>query len=264
MSKRPVVWFYILAFGISWLGWIPTVLGSHGITPFVNPYFQFFLILSAVGPALAAIIVTQAAYGGAQVKDLFNALIQWRFGLKWYLAAVLGPLVLLLAAQGVTKLFSLSTAQPAPQGGLLPLVLSAFVLSLFSNPWEEIGWRGFALPHLQKRYTALIATFIVGVLWGAWHLPLFFWKGNPISEYAFLPWLISTVAGAFIYTWLYNSAKGSLLLCSLFHIALNTFGAAISGVSIIALALLHVLWALGLVVVFGGANLSRCERVRAG
>lgn len=264
MSRHPVVWFYILAFSISWLGWIPTVLGSHGIAPFDRPYFQFLLILPAVGPALAAVIVTQAAYGKAQVRNLLKALIQWRVSLVWYLVAVFGPIVFLLAGQVITKLLGFSAKQPKSQDDLIPLVISAFVMSLFSNPWEEIGWRGFALPHLQKRYTALVATLIVGILWGAWHLPLFFWAGNPMAEYPFLPWFISTIAVTFVYTWLYNSTKGSLLLVSVFHVALNTFGVLISGVYIITLAILYVLVALVLVVTFGGANLSRWERVCAG
>ncbi|MQK95346.1 CPBP family intramembrane metalloprotease, partial [Escherichia coli] len=103
---------HILAFAISWLGWIPTVMGSHAIAPFVNPYFQFLLILSAVGPALAAVIVTRVAYGKAQVKTLLEALIQWRASLGWYLVAVLGPIGFLLVAQGITKFFTLSTTQP--------------------------------------------------------------------------------------------------------------------------------------------------------
>lgn len=264
MSKYPLIWFYILAFTISWLGWIPMAMGSHHIAPFDNPYFRFLLILPAIGPALAAVIVTHVAYGKAQVRDLLKALIHWRVGPAWYLVAVLGPAVLLLGGQGITKFLGFSLTRPEPQGNLLPPVISAFVMSLFSNPWEEVGWRGFALPHLQKRYTAWIATLIVGVLWGLWHLPLFFWAGNPMAEYSFLPWFISTVAGTFIYTWLYNGTEGSLLLVTLFHITLNTLGVVITGVSIIALATLYVLVALALVVAFGGANLSHRKRVCAG
>lgn len=264
MSKHPVSWFYILAFGISWLGWIPAALGSHGLTPFDQPYFQFLLVLPAIGPALAAVIATRTAYGKTQVGDLFRPLLRWRVHLGWYLVAVLGPVVLLLAGQGITKRLGFSATGSAPQGELLPLAISAFVMSLLSNPWEEVGWRGFALPHLQKRYTALAATLIVGILWGLWHIPLFFWKGNPMAEYPFLFWFTGTVAGAFIYTWLYNSTRGSLLPVTLFHIALNTFGAVITGVSVIVLAILYVLVALVLVVTFGNINLSRRERVCAG
>ncbi|MDI6711976.1 MAG: type II CAAX endopeptidase family protein [Anaerosomatales bacterium] len=264
MRRHLVVWFYVLAFGISWLGWMPMVLGSHGVAPFDHPGFQMLLVLPAVGPAAAAVIVTRAAYGKAQSDTLLKALVQWRGSLGWCLSAVLSPIGLLLLARVMTGLLGLPVTQPAPQGELLPVALAAFATSLLSNPWEEVGWRGFALPHLQKRHTALVATLVVGALWGLWHLPLFFWKGNPISLQPPLPWFIGTVAIAFVYTWLYNSSGGSLLPPALFHVTLNTFGVVTGGVSTIALALVNVLAALVLVAVFGGADLSRRERVRAG
>jgi membrane protease YdiL (CAAX protease family) len=263
MRRHPVVWFYILAFGISWLGWLPMTLGSRGWEFFNNPSFQFLLILPAIGPMLAAVIVTRAAYGKAKVDALFRALVQWRVGLVWYVVAVFGPLALFWLGQVATPIFGGTTLQLVAQGDLVPIALSALIMSLLSNPWEEVGWRGFALPHLQQRYTALVATLIVGVLWGIWHLPLFFWVGNPMSTYSFLPWFIGTVAGATIYTWLYNSTRGSLLVATLFHVALNTFGVIVSGVSIQVLAILYCLVALALVIVFGDVNLSRRERVRA-
>jgi membrane protease YdiL (CAAX protease family) len=264
MRKHPVVWFYILAFGISWLGWIPVAIGSHGIAPFDSPYFQLFLILAAVGPALAAIIVMKATRGQAGVRDLFGAFLRWRVGVVWFIIAVLGPIGLLFAGQIMTKWLDFPVTLTVPQGDLVPLVISAFIMALLSNPWEEVGWRGFALPHLQKRRTALFATLIVGVLWGLWHLPLFFWKANPMSEYPFLIWFIGTVAEAVIFTWLYNSTRGSLLIVTLFHISKNTFGVIITDVSITAMAILSCLVAIVLIVVFGAANLSRHERVRAG
>ncbi|MCS6906754.1 MAG: type II CAAX endopeptidase family protein [Anaerolineales bacterium] len=264
MNRHPVGWFYILAFSISWLGWIPTVLGSHGIAPFDEPYFQLLLLLPAIAPTLAAVIVTRMTYGKSQIVALLKALFHWRVSLIWYVVAVFGPLVLLLMGRMITDWLGLSAAQPTSQGDLFPLALSAFGMSLLSNPWEEVGWRGFALPHLQKRYSALVATLIVGSLWGVWHLPLFFWVGNPMAEYPFLPWFVGTVAGAFLYTWLYNSTKGSLLPVALFHVSLNTFGVVITGVSIGILAILYVLVALVLVVVYGSINLSRQERIRAG
>lgn len=80
MNKHPVTWFYLLAFGISWLGWIPIAAGSHGIAPFDHPVFQTLLILPAIGPALAAIIVTGRMQGKRGVQNLLRALIQWRVG----------------------------------------------------------------------------------------------------------------------------------------------------------------------------------------
>lgn len=243
MSKRPVVWFYILAFGIAWLGWVPAALGSRGVAPFDAPYFQLLLILPAIAPALAAVIVTRATDGSAAGSALF------------------GPLVLLFAGRIATGALGPTDVPPAPQGDPATLAVAALITSLLANPWEEVGWRGFALTHLQKRHTALIATLIIGTLWGLWHLPFFFWTGNPMSAYPFPPWFIGTVAVAFIYTWLYNSAAGSLLPVTLFHVALNTLGVVVTGVSVTALAIVYALVALVLLALFGGVNLSRRERV---
>jgi hypothetical protein len=80
MKKYPVAWFYILAFGISWLRMISIVLGSRGITPFDSPYFQFLSIFYAVGPALAAVIVSQVTHGKTGIRELLKGLIRWRVG----------------------------------------------------------------------------------------------------------------------------------------------------------------------------------------
>jgi uncharacterized protein len=262
MRKYPLTWFYILAFGISWLGMISIVLSSLGIAPFDSPYFQFLSIFYVVGPALAATIVSQVAHGKTGVRDLLKGLIRWRVGLVWYIIAVLGSAILLIVAQAVTKLLGLIVTIPVPQVNLSPYVIFSFAVSFLANTCEEIGWRGFALPHLQKRYNALLATLIVGTLWGLWHLPLVFLVGNSMSEFPFV-WFISIVADAFIYTWIYNSTKGSILLVALFHGSLNIFGAFIPGVSPVAYALLNCVVAIALIAVLGKVNLSRRERVCA-
>jgi uncharacterized protein len=260
MRKYPIAWFYILAFGISWLDMIPGALGSHGIAPFNSPYVLFLLIFYAIGPALAAVIVSRVTYGKRGVGDLLKGLIRWRVGLVWYILVILGSVGLLTLAQVVTRLLGLTVTIAVPQ---LNLSIFGFGVNFFGNICEEIGWRGFALPHLQKRYNALIATLIVGTLWALWHLPLVFLVGNPMSEYPFL-WFIIIVTNAFIYTWIYNSTKGSILLVALFHGSLNIVGAFIPGVSPVADALLNCVVALILIAVLGRVNLSRREKVCAG
>jgi uncharacterized protein len=262
MRKDPVTWFYILAFGISWLGMISAVLASRGIAPFYRPYFLVLSIFFAIGPALAAVIMSQVAHGKTGVRDLLKGLTRWRVGVVWYIVAVLSPVLLLTVAQVVTKLLGLTVTIPVPQVNLSPYVIFGFGVNFLGNTCEEIGWRGFALPRLQKRHNALIATLIVGTLWALWHLPLIFLAG-PMSEYPFL-WFISIVTDAFMYTWIYNSTKGSILLVALFHGSLNIFGAFIPGVSPVVNALLNCVVAIVLVAVLGKVNLSRRERVRAG
>ena len=156
-----------------------------------------------------------------------------------------------------------SAAAREQPGNVLAAAVAALVISLLSNTWEEVGWRGFALPRLQARHSALVAALIVGALWGLWHLPLFFWKGNPMATYSFASWFVGTVALSFVYTWLYDGSKGSLFVVTIFHVLHNTFGVFVGGVSIHALTVVYCLAALLLVAVFGKENLSRQERVRA-
>jgi uncharacterized protein len=142
---------------------ISAVLASRGIAPFYRPYFLFLSIFFAIGPALAAAIVSWVAHGRTGVQDLLKGLIRLRVGLFWYIVAVLSPVVLFSVAQVMTKSLGLTVTIPVPQIALSPF---GFGVNFFANTCEEIGWRGFALPHLQKRYNALISTLIVGLLWG--------------------------------------------------------------------------------------------------
>lgn len=142
--------------------------------------------------------------------------------------------------------------------------IPALLIALLSNPWEEVGWRGFALPRLQARHTAFTATLIVGALWALWHLPIFFWVDNPMSRYPFVLWFISTVAGAFIYTWLYNSTQGSVAAVALYHVLDNTYGPIMGSGSVAADCIVHLLVAGLLIAVFGTTNLSRRVRVQVG
>ncbi|EDX73565.1 CAAX amino terminal protease family [Coleofasciculus chthonoplastes PCC 7420] len=261
MRKHPLTWFYILAFGMSWIGMVSVVLTSRDIAPLYRTYFLVLSIFYAIGPALAAVIVAQVAYGKTGVKELDKGLIKWRVGLVWYIVVLLGPVVLLITAQVVTKLLRLPVTIAVPQSNLS---FFAFVINFLATTCEEIGWRGFALPRLQKQYNALTATLIVGMLWGLWHLPLIFLVGQPMSEFPFL-WFIIIVTNAFIYTWIYNSTKGSILLVALFHgalnIAPNIFSAFIPGVSPIVDALVNCVVVIILIAVFGKTNLSHRKRV---
>ena len=262
MRKYPIVWFYILAFGISWLGMISAVLASRGIAPFYRPYFLVLSIFYAIGPALAAAIVSQVTQGKIGVQNLLKGLLRWRVGLVRYIIVVLSPVVLLTVAQIITKLLGLTVTIPVPHVDLSPYVIFGFGVNFFANTCEEIGWRGFALPRLQKRYNASIATLIVGTLWALWHLPLLFLVSNPMSEFPFA-WFISIMADAFIYTWIYNSTKGSVLLVALLHGAGNIFTAFITGVSPMTYAIVTCVVAIVLITVFGKKNLSRRKRVCA-
>lgn len=168
----------MLAYAISWLFWIPLVASSRNLIPFRLPATVFYN-LAGLGPCLSAFILTKAAGGQAGVRNLVDRLRLWRVGLRWLVIAIMGPPALMLSAVAIHVLLggAIDLAlpdSPAPHRPFLSvlLLMPIFVLG------EEIGWRGYALPKLQERHSALSASLILGGLWGCWHLPSFLMKGS--------------------------------------------------------------------------------------
>lgn len=215
--RYPLISFYILAFLISWIGWIPQMLYSRGIFPFNHPLFSF---LGGAGPTVAAVLVSRRVLGKEGPGRLFNALFRWRISWFWYLfpliywgAVMVG--VLLLGSTPVLEVLPLSSFS----WNLVPAVFAAMLLS---NLWEEIGWRGFALPEFQKRFSDRVTAVVMGLAWFFWHLPLMLDPASPMED---LPWggeALFSLGLTVIYIWLYNQSRGSLLPVILFHALSNT------------------------------------------
>ena len=249
VRKQPVLVFYVLAFSITWLGWLPQTAHSHGLIALDSPLLWSLLYaLGGVGPVLAAVIVMRVLRGPQAYGELFSPLLRWRVGAIWYIVALFGNVSLWLIVMGITGKLSTALEQVGPLLALLPL----FLTNLLANVSEEVGWRGFVLPKLQTRYGALIASLIIGVLWMLWHLPLLLIKGSIMSTYPLIPYLIDTIALSVLYTWIYNSTRGSLLIVTLLHAAGNTVGAWVAPRAVIT-----VLLAVIVVLVYGPARLSR-------
>lgn len=144
VKRRPLITFFVLAFAITWT-----------LVPLVSISFAF-PVLGLFGPALAAIIVTAIAEGGAGVRALLSRVVQWRVGWVWYVAALGLPFALTLAARGFQLVLGGSTnAGPGD-----PIALIATLALLVVG--EELGWRGFALPRSQARYGNIGASAILG------------------------------------------------------------------------------------------------------
>ncbi len=227
VKRYPLVTFVLLAFGIAWVGWIPAALFG----PIPSPLYT--LSLNACGPTLAALIVTGLTDGREGLRRLWRRVIAWRFGARCYLFILVSP-ALLFTAGGLLRSwlggepFAWSNAAVYGQAPINPWLLLPVLLvtGLIIGPLnEEIGWRGFALPHLQRRRSPLVATLILGVLWGAWHLPLFYVAGMSQAAQPILPFLVSVLVNSFFYTWLHNHTGGSILPAILLHDTFNTSSA---------------------------------------
>ena len=246
--------FFALAFAISWAAWLPPAL-APGSGPDAATR-----LLGAFGPSLAAAAMTLALLGGAGLRRLLGGLIRWRVAFGWYAFALLQPPLFALAGLGVhvalggtapdyrsAAVYSVLPPEAAAAGPLF-LALPYFLQQLlFSSPLgEEIGWRGFALPRLQPPLGALGASVVLGLVWGAWHLPL--WLADASAGSLAVSFL-EIIVQAVLFTWLYYGTGGSLLLCLAYHAALGTtsalapavpIGAAVSLVLGVALAALVV------------------------
>src|SRR6266545_4814539 len=216
VQHYPLASFFVLAYLISWALWLPLVVAGDG-----SPTGLAFvpLLLGSLVPSAVAIVLVAVLHGKGGVRTVLRRLLIWRVGLGWWAAIVLLSM-LALAAVGVSVLLG----GDAPDvTGTVPGAIFLFLFSIFpgSAGGEELGWRGFALPHLQAGRSALGASVVLGLAWGMWHLPLYLLGSDlrPLSLFA--PWVLLTVASSVILTWMYNGTGGSLLIIVLFHAASN-------------------------------------------
>ena len=211
--------YFVLAFAFTWLFWVPAALEAQGLISSLPVPATF---LGAFGPLVAAVVVTALEGGRAGLRSLLSRVVRWRVAPIWYGVAILGPLLIML---GAIALHVALGGQPPSLGlliGAMPALVFVFVYMMITVALgEEVGWRGYALPALQARYSALIASLILGVLWALWHLPVFFNPDTLYSNLPFLQFLAYIVPFAVLTTWVFNSTGGSVLMAMFFHAVLN-------------------------------------------
>ena len=199
MRKHPLIAFFVLAYLLTW--WIYPLLK---FSPFLGIFGLF-------GPALAAIIMAAVTEGKAGLKALLRRVVLWRVGLPWYVIALGLPTILSLATAVLAYLAG--TADFIRVGALAPIELVLFVLVV----GEELGWRGYALPRLLEKRSALTASLILGLLWGLWHLPTFVVPGTPQYGLPLTAFVLLTIEYSILMTWVFLHTLGSVLIATLFH-----------------------------------------------
>ena len=231
ISGHPLLAYFVIAFAGFWLLVVPILLSKNGVglLPFFFPdlgRLGLGALATFCGPTLGALIVTAATSGKAGVRKFLRRYLQWRVGVLWYVLALFSFLALFLlsaiVAPGAGVLFTF--IQQWSQ--LFTVFLPTIVLLIFIDAlWEEPGWRGFALPRLQRRYGPVLGTIVLGTLHSFWHLPTGWIVGGALYPFAittFVTFVLTGIAGSFVYTWIYNHAKGSILIAILIHAASNS------------------------------------------
>ena len=231
-----------------------------------------FLQLGALSASLAGFVVAGVEGGKPAVRELLSRGRIWRVGIGWWLLALLFPLVPALGALHLTKLH---TDQPIDWSSLGPwysVIPSMLLLIVFAGLGEEFGWRGFAVPRLRTRHTALITALIIGGFHAVWHIPLFLVKGEAYNilatEIGFLPAFLGyaclVLALSVEIIWIFENTRGSVLLAAVYHGAGNAWAGylAIDRAGVpgqVAFVVAHLVVAVLLVVLYGPRTLSRAQ-----
>ncbi len=220
-----LVAFFVLAYSISWAWELPLVAGGQTVYQGVGWPTHMPALLA---PMVAAFIVTAWRLGRVGVRDLVARTFRWDVGWRWW-AAALSPLLFLALAMGVVAATGNSvpsTSDFAEFSGISSVLTVVGVLAFIvvvNGFGEEVGWRGFALPNLQRRFSPLTAALIVAGLWAAWHLPMFFlvdnFKGFSIGTT--IGFVIGLTCGSVVATWLYNRSGASILMVVIWHSVYN-------------------------------------------
>ena len=218
LETKTVIPLTLITFAITWgiallfilfYDQMESLFGEIGYT---NPMY----ILAVYAPAIAAFILVLKYHGIKGLVRFLKRLTIWRMSSGWWVFLIIG----------VPGLFYLAALIEGTYGDAFPFspwdtALSALVIMLLLGPVEEFGWRGFMLPLLQRKYTPLVTSIIIGVIWGIWHFPAFVIGGTPHSEWVFLEFFVAAIALSIIMTAMFNATKGSILMLALLHFQLN-------------------------------------------
>jgi membrane protease YdiL (CAAX protease family) len=263
VEVHPAVSLTLLAMA---LGAIPVALVGAGLLS------SGFSQLGALSASAAGVILAAIEGGRGRVRELLRRALVWRVGVTWWCVALLLGGVIAAGALLLSQLLagvSVGWSELGPVWNVLPIMA---VLVVLAGLGEEFGWRGYLLPRLQLRHTALVSSLIVGAFHSLWHLPLFFLDGVDQQEMAqtfglvpaFLGYSVVVIGLAVLFTWVFNNTAGSVLMVAVCHGALNAW---IGGYFDVAgragavgrgfLLIVTVLVALAVVMVSGPRHLSR-------
>lgn len=220
MKTKKISVYLILTFGITWIcWWLLALFTKNGSLSYGTPAFMILYLIGGLAPTYTSFITIALIGEKGDMKKYLRQIFKVKVKIIWYLIALLLPLMIHLLSFFISYLFDNSIVLSTNVQAWY-LIFPTFLTMIIGGGLEELGWRGIMLPELQKKLNATVSALIIGVVWGLWHLPLFYING--VSQYQgdFLIFVLTTVLFSFLYTWLYNNSK-SILLCVFFHAMLN-------------------------------------------
>lgn len=227
LQRQPVAAYYLLIFAISWSALLSVALpaGFPGTPAALERLLPLGIGAMLLGPSIAGPLMAYLTDGRQGLQRLWSRLTYFSAERKWVAIAALTAPLTMLAILGVLSQFSRAYLPAViSDGDKLPLLIMALTAGSAAGIFEELGWTGFALPELRKRFSVLSTGLFMGFLWGAWHYIVNFWgSGDASGGYdpaLLIPSLIWSLALLPAYrvlmVWMYEVSR-SLPLAMLMH-----------------------------------------------
>jgi len=215
IEKYPTVFYFMLCYGISWSGALlvalPTLLKHQ---PFQKMVGLIMFPVMLLGPPAAGLILTYLQSGKIGIRTLGQRMRRWKIHKGIFMFAFILPPVLILLILNLLRYF----ISPAFTPNFFPV---GVLFGIFAGFLEEIGWTGFAYPSLRKKFSASVASLILGLLWGIWHLPVIDFLGAGFPHGSRLPSFMVAFGGAItgvrlLICWIYEHTR-SVLYAQVMH-----------------------------------------------
>ena len=267
LRRHPITCYLAITFAVTWGAWLPLAVTGRGVTIGFTPLY----LLGLIGPAIGAVVTTAIVAGRPGLRALVARMVRVRTGARWWaialglplgIALVIGAGALLLATFGIAGLhpwadFGAFNGFPVAS----PVVL--WVMLVIVNGFgEETGWRGYLLPHLQRRWSPLVSSLIIGAVWCAWHVPAFFvtetYRQMPT---AMIPmFFVGVMSGSVFLAWLYNRGRSSILLVAVWHGTYNWLSGSVGARGMLAAVETTAVMVIAAIVLIQELRAIRRER----
>lgn len=214
---RSLATYFALTFILAWALWL--LAAALTATALPMGLRGLFFLPGTFAPAIVALWMTSRSEGRAGLDALLGRVFVWDVNARWYVFAVGYMAAVKLAAAVAHR--AITGAWPSFGDAPVYLLLAAVLFSTPVQAGEEIGWRGYALPRMSAQLGLARASVLLGAIWAAWHLPLFFIPATTTTGQSFEVYFVSVTALSVAMAWLHAHTKGSLLLVMIMHAAVN-------------------------------------------
>lgn len=195
-------------------------LNYQGVVQLLSFPGQVLYILGGSSPTIMAFVVVHAFYNGDDKKAFYRSLVDFKQPFFYYAFALLTPVLLGMIFLLIASLFG----NPAFAQVSSPLQFLVFFFpAILFGGLEEVGWRGILQKRLSQKFSPLPLAIIIGVIWGAWHLPMFLIPDLGNTPAGYLPFVLQGIVLSLFLTYLY-AKTASIPLVVFCHAAINAAG----------------------------------------